>query len=253
MSVKGLSGLAAAFLLATAAAGQEKGSCVGCHQHLAPGNIVAHDFADWQRSAHAGAGVNCESCHGGDASAKDKAAAHKGVLRAGDSKSRIFFTKIPETCGACHEPEFKAFQKSAHFKELQKSGRGPNCVTCHGSMANVVLGPKELETTCALCHRQPTQAFAARLELDSAGAMVRGLGAALRKARNAGVADLAPQEKDYREIVALQRATAILWHTFKMQDVIKADREVKRRVTGALGELKFKGAPPAAPTGRSPN
>ncbi len=248
MSAKGLSGLAAAFLLATgAAAGQEKGSCVSCHQRLAPGNIVAHDFADWQRSAHAGAGVNCESCHGGDASAKEKHAAHKGVLRAGDSKSRIFFTKIPETCGACHEPEFKAFQKSAHFKELQNSGRGPNCVTCHGSMANVVLGPKELEITCALCHRQPTQAFAARLELDSAGAMVRGLAAALRKARDVGVADLAPQETAYREIVERQRATAILWHTFKMPDVIKADREVKRRVTDVLGELKLKDVRPDVP------
>jgi len=246
MSTNGLCVLIAALLLAAGtSSAQEKGSCVDCHQRLTAGIVASHNFADWRKSAHARAGVNCEACHGGDAAAKDKAAAHKGVLRASDLKSRIYFTSIPQTCGSCHDPELKAFQKSAHFKELESSGKGPNCVTCHGSMANVVLGPRELETTCALCHRQPTQAFAARLELDSAGAMVRSLAAALKKARDTGAVDLAPQEKSYREIVALQRATAIQWHTFKMADVIAADREVKSRVTALLGELKLKS--PAKP------
>lgn len=234
-------GLAAALILAAgSAAATDKGACVDCHQRLTTGVVASHNFADWKKSAHARAGVNCESCHGGDASDKDKAAAHVGMLRSSDPKSRIYFATIPQTCGSCHDAEFKAFQKSAHFKELQSSGKGPNCVTCHGSMANVVMGPRELETTCALCHRQPTLAFAARLELDSAGAMVRGLAPALKKARDAGAADLEPQERSYREIVELQRATAILWHTFKMADVLAGDREVKRRVTALLGELKLK-------------
>lgn len=245
MRAKAFIGLAAASILAAGTAGaQVKGSCVDCHQSLAASVVASHDFADWKKSAHARAGVNCESCHGGDASAKDKAAAHKGVLRSSDPKSPIYFTNIPQTCGACHDAEFKAFQKSAHFKELRTSGKGPNCVTCHGSMANVVLGPREMETTCALCHRQPTQAFTARLELDSAGAMVRGLASALKKARGAVAVDLEPQEKAYRKIVELQRAAAVQWHTFKMTDVLAADREVKRRVTALLGELKLKSPAP---------
>lgn len=247
MRAIGFIGLAAALLLATGAtAAPEKGSCVDCHQGLAAGAVASHNFADWRKSAHAKAGVNCEACHGGDASAKDKAAAHAGILRASDPKSRIYFTAIPQTCGSCHDAEFKAFQKSAHFKELESSGKGPNCVTCHGSMANVVLGPRELETTCALCHRQPTQAFTARLELDSADAMVRGLASSLKKAKSGGAVDLAPQEQSYREIVELQRATAVQWHTFKMADVIAGNREVKRRVTALLGELKMKNPAPKA-------
>lgn len=247
MAMRGWIGLAAAlFFAAGAAAAQEKGSCVDCHQAIVTGNVLTHDFADWQKSVHAGAGVGCESCHGGNAAAKDKAAAHDGMLKSNNPKSLIYFTNIPETCGACHQPELKAFNKSAHSKELQSSGKGPNCVTCHGSMANVVLGAKEAETTCVLCHRQPTHAFTARLELDSAGAMVRSLGASLRKARDAGAVDLAPQEKAYREIVDIQRAASIQWHTFKMESVVASAREVKRRVTGLLGELKLKGPPPGS-------
>jgi len=244
MSLKRVGVLSAALLFsAGAAAAQDKGSCVDCHRGLAGGQGLAHDFADWEKSAHAGAGVGCQSCHGGDASAKDKAAAHAGVLRAGDPASGIYFTKLPETCGACHEDELNAFKKSAHFKELQSSGKGPNCVTCHGSMANVVMGAKELESTCVLCHRQPTHAFSARLELDSAGAMVRGAAAALSKARAAGAPDLGPQEASYREIVEQQRRMTVQWHTFKMPDVVAAAREIKRRVTALLGELKLKSPP----------
>lgn len=233
-------GLAAIVATTAAAAAQGTGSCVECHRDMKDRPVATHNFADWRRSAHARAGVACESCHGGDASARDKAAAHSGVLPASDPQSRVYFTRVPRTCGACHDAEFKAFRRSAHFKELESSGKGPNCVTCHGSMANVVLGPRELGHTCALCHRQPTQAFAARLGLDSADGMVRRLAAALRKARAAGAEDLAPQEKAYREIMDLQRATAIRWHTFKMADVLESEAEVRRRVTALLGELKLK-------------
>ncbi len=251
MSAKSFGGLAVALsLCAGAARAQAKGSCVECHQGLPAGNTIGHSFTEWQRSAHAAAGVGCESCHGGDASAKGKEAAHAGMARANNPKSRIFFTNSPHTCGSCHEAEFAAFQKSAHFKELQQSGKGPNCVTCHGSMANVVLGARELETTCALCHRQPTQAFAARLEMDSAGSMVRGLTSALKRARDAGVSDLAPQDKSYRDIVELQRAAVIQWHTFKLPEVLASTREVRRRVTALLGELKLKMPAPEPKTKR---
>lgn len=240
--------LAAVLLLtASAAAAQGQGSCVDCHARLKGSAAASHNFGDWKKSAHARAGVSCEACHGGDAAAKDTAAAHKGTLRASDPASRIYFTRIPETCGACHDAELKAFRQSAHYKELETTGKGPNCVTCHGSMANVVLGPRELEHTCALCHRQPTQAFAARVGLDSADEIVRRAAAALKKARAAGAEDLASQEKSYREITELQRATAVRWHTFKMADVLAGDAEVRRRVTALMGELKHKtpGSKPA--------
>lgn len=237
--------LSAALLAAAAGAGAaDKAACVECHRGVKTGVVEAHNFGDWKRSAHARAGVSCEACHGGDAAAKDKASAHKGVLRSSDPASAIYFTRIPGTCGACHSAELAAFRQSAHFKELESSGKGPNCVTCHGSMANVVLGPRELEHTCMLCHRQPTQAFAARMQLDVTASMVAGLAAELRRAKAAGAMDLPSQEKAYREIVALQREAAVTWHTFKLADVIADDREIKRRVTALLGELRLKNPRP---------
>ena len=246
MAIIGWNGLAAALLLAAGAAtAQDRGSCVECHQGLPANSAADHDYAEWDRSVHAGAGVNCESCHGGNSSVKDKAAAHIGVLGATDATRRIFLQKIPQTCGTCHEAEYKAFQQSKHFKEFQSSGRGPSCVTCHGSLANVVLGPKEMKTTCTLCHQLPTYAVTARRDLEASAAMVRGLGGALKRASDSGVADLAAQQAAFREIVDMQRTTAIQWHTFKIEDVITDARAVKVRVTGVLAELKLKGLAPA--------
>lgn len=245
MSIKGLSGLAVALLLtASAATAQDKGTCLTCHKGLPAISITDHDYAEWETSVHAGAGVDCESCHRGNSSTKDKAAAHIGTLGGSDVNRRIFLKKIPQTCGVCHDAEYKAFQQSVHFKEFQASGKGPNCVTCHGAFANVVLGPTDMKTTCSLCHQLPTYAVTARRELDASAAMVRGLDGAMGRARKAGVTDLTSQETSFHEIVDMQRAVAIQWHTFKIDEVITNARAVKRRVTGVLAELKLKGPTP---------
>lgn len=245
MSIKGWNGLAAALLLAASAAtAQDRDTCLTCHQGLPAMSITDHDYSEWETSVHAGAGVDCESCHRGNSSAKDKAAAHIGVLGGSDVNRRIFMKKIPQTCGVCHAAEYKAFQQSVHFKEFQTSGKGPSCVTCHGSLANIVLGPTEMKTTCSLCHQLPTYAVTARRELDASAAMVRGLEGAINRARKTGVTDLTTQEKAFHDIVDMQRSVAIQWHTFKIDEVITNARAIKRRVTGVLAELKLKGPAP---------
>ncbi|MDE2038622.1 MAG: hypothetical protein KGO96_03790 [Elusimicrobia bacterium] len=231
-------GLIAVCVLAVGAAAQGEGSCVRCHAHIKGASPASHNFADWRKSAHARSGVGCQSCHGGDAAARDEASAHAGMLPSTDPRSAVYFTRVPQTCGACHQPEFEAFRKSAHFKELESSGRGPNCVTCHGAMANYVLGPREMETTCTLCHRQPTHAYAARLELRQSEAMTRSLEAALRRA--SGASDLSAQRKEYEAIVDLQRSAMVQWHTFQMDRVLASAKQVERRVTTVLGELRVK-------------
>ena len=224
-------------------AGQD-GSCVACHSQ-ASGQVpyVLHDFRDWSDSPHARAGVSCQACHGGDARAARKEAAHKGVRSSKDSSSPVYYTKVPATCGACHPAEFEAFKKSAHYRELEGSGRGPNCVTCHGSMANRVMAARDLETTCALCHRRPTLAFAAVLMLDGAKTGLRRLKSALSAGRAKG-SDVAQQQKEYEQALEINRAALKDWHSFLMDKVLGGARRAIQLTDKALGELQPKGPKP---------
>jgi hypothetical protein len=125
---------------------------VTCHGRLSEASGAGHGFAAWQTSPHATAGVDCESCHGGNPAATDTAAAHRGVRPSSDQASPVFFTRIPNTCGRCHAAEVAYFRTSLHYARLETDGRGPNCVTCHGSMATRVLTPERLLGTCSACH-----------------------------------------------------------------------------------------------------
>jgi hypothetical protein len=215
------------------------GSCVECHRNVQGVPYLLHNLADWELSAHAKWGVGCQSCHGGDAAAKEKAQAHKGMLPSTDEKSRVYYTAIPATCGSCHDRELQAFQRSAHFRELQSTGRGPNCVTCHGAMANVVMSPQEMERTCTLCHRRPTLAYATLLSLNNASAGLKRLAAAITEARAQGVA-AEPQEKERRDAAEIHARSLEDWHTFKMSAVLSQSQEVTKRAANAANELAIK-------------
>ena len=216
------------------------GSCVACHRTVEGVTYLEHNFADWEKSIHAKAKVVCEACHIGDSSQKEKAKAHVGMLSSTDSRSPVYFTRIPTTCGTCHSAELKAFQRSSHYRELEKSGRGPNCVTCHGSMANHVLAPRELEMTCTLCHRRPTQAYATLMALNNAGLSLKRLEDSLAGARSAKL-EVAQQEREHQKAQGLYRKALTDWHTFKMRSVLKAAQEVTRACATAANELQIKG------------
>ena len=104
-------------------------SCVACHKTLHQTAALHHNFKDWESSAHGKAAVACSACHGGNPNAPAREAAHAGMLAASNDKSPVYFTNIPQTCGNCHTAELNAFKISLHFKELERTGRGPNCVT----------------------------------------------------------------------------------------------------------------------------
>jgi hypothetical protein len=131
---------------------QRADQCVQCHGRLPEASSAGHGFSAWRGSRHGAAGVGCEACHGGDPAASDRAAAHRGIRRSTDRASPVYFTHIPETCGRCHAAELGYFRSSVHFARLQSDGRGPNCVTCHGSMATSVLAPERALRTCSACH-----------------------------------------------------------------------------------------------------
>ncbi len=126
--------------------------CVDCHSRQSGTSGAGHGFASWRGSRHAAAGVGCEACHGGNPAAADAAAAHQGVARSSDASSRVFFTRVPDTCGRCHAAEAGYFRSSIHYARLQSDGHGPNCVTCHGSMATRILAPDSVLGTCSACH-----------------------------------------------------------------------------------------------------
>jgi formate-dependent nitrite reductase cytochrome c552 subunit len=214
-------------------------SCVRCHRTIAGVNYLEHDFSDWAKSVHAKAGISCEACHGGNPSAQNARDAHQGMKPSTDPSSPVYFTRVPATCGTCHQAEFKAFQKSAHYKELQRTGRGPNCVSCHGSMANRILAPRDLEVSCNLCHKKPTQASATMMALANAGSSLEKLKKALDDARARHV-DVSSQEKAYADAKSLHQRALEDWHTFKVAEVLAASQDITKRATTALNEVHLK-------------
>jgi hypothetical protein len=126
--------------------------CVACHERLPETTGVGHGFTAWRASRHGAAGVGCEACHGGNPAATNSAEAHVGVVRSSDPASTVYFRRIPDTCGRCHASEAGYFRSSVHYARLRSDGRGPNCVTCHGSMATSVLTPELVLRTCSACH-----------------------------------------------------------------------------------------------------
>jgi hypothetical protein len=240
--------------LLLAAGGSQKGAkpanlCVTCHRTAGGVPYLQHTYSDWGQSPHARAGVTCEACHGGDPAQKETAAAHEGMLPSTNERSRVYYTRLPASCGECHKPEFAAFKKSAHYRELRTSGKGPNCITCHGSMANAVPTPQELETTCTLCHRRPTQAYATLLSLNNAGAALRRLEAGLAQAR-AALTNVGPQEAEYQQALLLHQNALQDWHTFLMPEVLRASQKVVKTAASAENELILKGPQQHGPSKR---
>jgi hypothetical protein len=126
----------------------EQIDCLECHgTTLVPENM--RDIPDkWRKSVHYRNGVACNDCHGGDP--KNAALAmspQKGFVGAPKPKA------VPQFCGKCHVGIMKSYLESDHGKALMATGRGPNCVVCHGAhsiqKASLnIIDPK----LCGVCH-----------------------------------------------------------------------------------------------------
>lgn len=129
-------------------------SCVTCHARLAGNSFLGVKSHSWKGSTHQAHGVTCDRCHGGDPQAATKQKAHVGILGSSDLQSPIYYKNIPATCGKCHGAEYYKFTQSRHFRMLEGSGQGPDCVTCHGSMVTDVPAPGTLVGICERCHNR---------------------------------------------------------------------------------------------------
>jgi len=144
--------------------------CLDCHSNSTPGIVE-----QWKESRHAGASVDCYSCH--KANPNDPASFdHYGL--------RIAVIVTPNYCAHCHQAEVDQFEKSHHAKAAQFIGSldnmlgeivegGPaamnGCRQCHGSDVKYVgdgkfdaatwpnsgigrVNPDGSRGTCAACH-----------------------------------------------------------------------------------------------------
>jgi hypothetical protein len=128
--------------------------CGGCHEHLAGDGAWIKAFA---RSVH-GQGITkrglnlapaCATCHG----------AHDvRSLKTGDNAATK--REVARLCGKCHEPVFRAFEKSIHATALSKGvGAAPTCTDCHGEHGiqesenrTSTVAPESVPATCGRCH-----------------------------------------------------------------------------------------------------
>jgi nitrate/TMAO reductase-like tetraheme cytochrome c subunit len=126
----------------------EQNVCLDCHTS----DLMKSEYqaipGEWRKSWHYQNGVSCQDCHGGDP--KDAARSmtpESGFMGVPKPK------EVPEFCGKCHIGIMENYLESGHGKALKATGRGPNCVLCHGSH-NVQKATLNIinEKLCGVCH-----------------------------------------------------------------------------------------------------
>ena len=145
----------------------EENSCISCHNQL--GGKHAQITADWDESTHAARGVGCVSCHGGDATQKDAAAAMS--LDAG-YLGPLPKERIPGLCGSCHTrvdlmrqydlptDQLDQYWQSQHGQALLEGDSSvATCFDCHDEHRVLQVSdpashvyPSNEPAMCARCH-----------------------------------------------------------------------------------------------------
>jgi hypothetical protein len=114
--------------------------------------------------------ATCVDCHG----------VH-GILRIGDSRSRVHATRVAETCRSCHGdakrmagyklPDGRAlpidqyahWRQSVHAQALLERGdlSAPTCNDCHGNHGATPPGVGSVAFVCGQCHGREAELFRA--------------------------------------------------------------------------------------------
>lgn len=127
----------------------ERTVCLDCHTSSLMPAKYRKIPAEWRTSVHYKNGVSCQGCHGGDPKDASRAML-PGAGFVGVPKPK----EVPGFCGKCHLGIKDSFLASGHGKALMTTGRGPNCVLCHGShniqIATInIIQPQR----CGICHK----------------------------------------------------------------------------------------------------
>lgn len=225
--------------------------CVNCHSGLTEPVYQVNRYLEWHFSKHHDKGVSCDKCHGGDPAARNKNAAHKGVLKSSDRNSRLFTWNQPDTCRSCHQGVTNAFTQSNHYIKLKGAGLGPSCNTCHIHMASKVLySPDEVSSHCANCHNTVNGLLMPRPDIpetakDNVMAFQRvdfvteWSGLLLAEAQRRGL-NVSEEKRNLDESEALLTSAKMQWHTFYMGNVRKQADDAFLKAVKARDSLRRK-------------
>jgi nitrate/TMAO reductase-like tetraheme cytochrome c subunit len=196
--------LALVFAAAGQAAENREPICIQCHDSDMMKPAFRKIPAEWRQSWHYQNGVACNDCHGGDpVDAAMAMSPQRGFVGAPKYKD------VPEFCGKCHIGILKNYTESGHGKALKASGRGPNCVTCHGShgiqKANIDIIN---EVRCSQCHTFE-RAGIMKQALSATEQKIGGIRNALKKLSSQGIY---PGEED-KELFRTEAEFRTLFHT----------------------------------------
>ncbi|NQU10654.1 cytochrome b/b6 domain-containing protein, partial [bacterium] len=136
-------------------------TCAKCHARTAEmekfhlsqrGPIISYD-----KSVHGvalikksvSASAVCIDCHGSH-----------DLHRSTNPESKLYWQKIPVTCGKCHENVQRTYLRSVHGKGVMAGERdAPVCTDCHGEhtitsvrAATSKVAPGHIPETCGQCH-----------------------------------------------------------------------------------------------------
>ena len=133
------------------------GRCHGDKSIMQGSGISNRPVLSYRESVHAQAiargnlsAAVCTDCHNSH-----------DVLPASNPQSSIAMTRIPSTCGKCHQGETAEFVQSIHGQAVTRGvSRAPVCTNCHG--IHKIIRPLEAGTatassavateSCASCH-----------------------------------------------------------------------------------------------------
>ena len=169
------------------AADPPRTSCTACHLDAQIFEGAAQELRrEFDEDVHAGAGLSCHDCHGGNPDpAADADAAMDAGWAANPYRGAPERGSLPGFCGRCHsDPEYmKRFDPAARIDQEREYGtshhgtalahgntRVATCVSCHGAHGILRIRdprspvyPLRVADTCASCHAAPSQMAGAEL------------------------------------------------------------------------------------------
>lgn len=227
------------FLTKPWAGGQiEEDVCLDCHSS----DKMKPEFLSitnaWKASWLAQNNVSCHDCHGGDT--KD---ASMAMSRQRGFVGTPKYREVPEFCGKCHIGILKNYLESGHGKALRSSGKGPNCVTCHGShniqKANIDIINERLCTKCHSYERAKIMKQALFITEKKIGELDRDI----KKLKTEGVFT----EEEEKALFSTQAEFRTLFHTVDASLVKERTDEflnrlnfIEKKLQKIFGELHYR-------------
>lgn len=216
----------------------EESTCIECHTSDTMSPQLRDIPDEWKKSWHYQNNVSCHNCHGGDHKDKSMAMSHtRGFV------GKPTYTDVPDFCGKCHIGILENYRQSGHGKALASTGKGPNCVTCHGSH-NIQRASVDIiyERRCTQCHSYE-RAKTIKQALFGIEDKMQGLGKDIAFLRSQGIY----MDEDEKALFRTQAEFRRLFHTVDV-NLIKANTDeflrrlkiIDEKVKDSFKEIGFR-------------